>query len=86
MGAVRMNITIPEELARQVNQLTDPRKRSQFISEALRHRIEEIQREKAQKALEEGYKARKEESHLITKEFEAVDLEGWNEYYREQHK
>jgi len=80
MRAVRMNITIPEELARQVEKLTNPRKRSQFISEALKHRIEEIQRERVQKALEEGYKARKEESHLITKEFEAVDLEGWDEY------
>jgi len=80
MRVVRMNITIPQELARQVDELTDPRKRSQFISEALKHRIEEIQHEKAQKALEEGYKARKEESHSITKEFEAVDLEGWDEY------
>jgi hypothetical protein len=46
----------------------------------LRHRIEEIQREKSQKSLEEGYKARKEESHFITKEFEAADLEGWDDY------
>jgi len=46
----------------------------------LKHRIEEIQHEKAQKVLEEGYKARKEESRLITKEFEAADLEGWDEY------
>ena len=80
MRVVRMNITIPQELARQVDELTDPRKRSQFISEALKHRIEEIQHEKAQKALEEGYKARKEENHFITKEFEAADLEGWDEY------
>ena len=80
MCAVRMNITIPEELARQVDQLADPRKRSKFISEALKHRIEEIQREKAQKALEEGYKARKEESYSITREFETADLEGWDEY------
>ena len=80
MRVVRMNITIPQELARQVDELTNPRKRSQFISEALKHRIDEIQREKAQKALEEGYKARKEESHFITKEFEAADLEGWDEY------
>jgi hypothetical protein len=27
-----------------------------------------------------GYKARKEESHSITREFEAADLEGWDEY------
>ena len=80
MRVVRMNITIPQELAHQVDELTGSRKRSQFISEALKHRIEEIQHEKAQKVLEEGYKARKEESRLITKEFEAADLEGWDEY------
>jgi len=80
MRVVRMNITIPQELAHQVHELTGPRKRSQFISEALKHRIDEIYHEKAQKALEEGYKARKEESHHITKEFEAADLEGWDEY------
>ena len=76
----RMNISIPQELAYQVDQLTGPRKRSQFISEALKHRIEEIQGERSQKALEEGYKARKEESHSVTKEFQAADLEGWDEY------
>jgi metal-responsive CopG/Arc/MetJ family transcriptional regulator len=80
MNVVRMNITISKELARQVDELTGPRKRSQFISEALKYRVEEIRREKAQKALEEGYKSRKEEGHLITKEFEAADLEGWDEY------
>ena len=76
----RMNISIPQELAYQVDQLTGPRKRSQFISEALKHRIEEIQGERSQKAVEEGYKARKEESHSVTKEFQAADLEGWDEY------
>lgn len=80
MSVVRMNITIPEELALQVDQLIGPRKRSQFISEALKHRIEEIQREKLQKALEEGYKARSGENQLLAKEFEPIDLEGWDEY------
>ncbi len=80
MRTVRMNITIPEEIARQVEKLTPPGKRSQFISEALKHRIEEIEREKIQKALEEGYKARKQESHFIAKEFEAADMEVWDEY------
>jgi metal-responsive CopG/Arc/MetJ family transcriptional regulator len=80
MRAIRMNVTIPKELAQQMDELTGPRKRSQFISEALKQRIDEIQHEKAQKALEEGYKARKEESRSITKEFETVDLEGWDEH------
>ncbi len=80
MRVVRMNITIPRELARKVDEMTEPRKRSQFVAEALKRRIEEIHHVKVQKALEEGYKARKEEGHSITREFEQADLEGWDEY------
>jgi metal-responsive CopG/Arc/MetJ family transcriptional regulator len=80
MSVVRMIITVPEDLARQVEELIGPKKRSQFISEALRHRIDEIRREKLQKTLEEGYKARKAEGQAMTREFEPIDLEGWDEY------
>ena len=80
MGVVRMNITIPHELAEQIDKLTPPRRRSQFIAEALKQRLEKIQQERLQKSLEEGYKARKEESQSMAKEFGAVDLEGWDEY------
>ena len=80
MGVVRMNITIPDELAEQIDKLTPHRRRSQFIAEALKQRIERMQNERLQKSLEEGYKARKAESHSMAKEFEVVDLEGWDEY------
>jgi len=80
MSLVRMNITIPKELAKQLDILTDPRKKSQFIAEALSERIEKIRYEELQNALEEGYKARKQESRFIAKEFEVIDLEGWDEY------
>jgi hypothetical protein len=80
MRVVRMNITIPQDLARKVDELTEPRKRSQFITEALKRRIDEIRHDKLLKTLEEGYKARKEESRSITKEFEPADLEEWDEY------
>jgi metal-responsive CopG/Arc/MetJ family transcriptional regulator len=80
MSVVRMNITIPEDLARKMEKLIEPNKRSRFISEALKRRIEEMQREKLQEILEEGYKARAMESRKIAKEFEPIDLEGWDEY------
>ena len=80
MSVVRLNITIQEELARQLNKLVGPRKKSHFIAEALKQRIEEIQEEELNKILEEGYKARKQQSLSIAKEFEAVDVEGWDEY------
>jgi len=80
MNTVRLNITLPKELAQQLNELVGPRKKSQFIAETLRQRIKKIQNERLQKLLEEGYKARKEESLTLAKEFEHIDLEGWDEY------
>jgi metal-responsive CopG/Arc/MetJ family transcriptional regulator len=80
MNAVRLNITIPEELARQLEKLVGSRNKSHFIAETLRQRIEKIQEEELNKILEEGYKARKKESLSIAKEFEPADLEGWDEY------
>jgi len=80
MSVVRLNITIPEELARQLDELVGSRKKSRFIAEALRRRIEEIREQELNKILEEGYKARKQESLSVAKEFELVDLEGWDEY------
>jgi metal-responsive CopG/Arc/MetJ family transcriptional regulator len=80
MSAVKLNITIPEELARQLEKLAGSRKKSRFIAEALRKRIGEIQEQELNKILEEGYKARRQESLSIGKDFESVDLEGWDEY------
>jgi metal-responsive CopG/Arc/MetJ family transcriptional regulator len=80
MNTVRLNITLPENLAHQLDRLVGPRKKSRFITETLRQRIEKIQNEQMQKLLEEGYKERRAESLAITKEFEPIDLEGWNEY------
>ena len=80
MDMVRLNITIPENLAHQLNELVGPRKKSGFITETLKQRIEEIQNEQMQRLMEEGYKTRKAESLAITKEFEPCDLEGWDEY------
>ena len=80
MSMVRLNITIQEELARQLEKLVGPREKSNFIAEALKQRIEEIQEEELNETLEEGYKARKQESLSIANEFEAVDVEGWDEY------
>jgi metal-responsive CopG/Arc/MetJ family transcriptional regulator len=80
MNTVRLNITLPENLAHQLDRLVGPRKKSRFITETLRQRIDKIQNEQMQKLLEEGYKERRAESLAITKEFEPIDLEGWNEY------
>jgi len=80
MSNVRLNITIPEEVARQLDIIVGARGKSRFIAETLRKRIQEIEEQKLQQMLEEGYKARKMESQAIAREFEPADLEGWDEY------
>jgi metal-responsive CopG/Arc/MetJ family transcriptional regulator len=80
MNTVRLNITLPKELAQQLDKLVGPKKKSRFITETLRERMEKIQNDQLQKLLEEGYKAAKKESLAIAKEFEPADLEGWDKY------
>jgi len=77
---VRLNITIPKDLAQALNRFAGPRKRSLFIAEAVKQRIEQKEKEELKKKLKEGYKASAKESLAITKEFEVADLEGWDEY------
>ena len=77
---IRLNITIPIDLAQSLNRLAEPRRRSRFIAEALRRRIQEMEKESLEKKLEEGYRVAAAESLAISKEFEAADLEGWDDY------
>lgn len=80
MNAVRLNITLPEELVRQLDDLAGPRNKSRFIAETLRQRIERMQNKQLQALLEEGYKSARQESLDLAKDFELVDLEHWDEY------
>ncbi len=80
MAMVRINITIPEDLARQLDKLAGPRKKSRFIAETLRAHIKKKEQDELERALEEGYKATRQQTASIAKDFEAADLEGWHEY------
>ena len=79
-NTARLNITLPKELVQRLNKLVGRRKKSQFIAETLKEKIDKIQNEQLNRLLEEGYKAGKKESLNLIKEFEHVDLEGWDEY------
>jgi metal-responsive CopG/Arc/MetJ family transcriptional regulator len=77
---IRLNITLPSTLAKELKRLSGPRKQSQFVTEALEQRIEQLKKKQMEKALAEGYKATNKEGLAITKEFESVDLEDWDAY------
>ena len=77
---VRLNVTLPKRLVEAMNRVTDPRKCSRFIAEAVRQRIEQKEKEEMDKLLAEGYQAVAKESLVLAKEFESADLEDWDDY------
>ena len=78
MSTVRLNITLPEDLVRKLNDFVAPRRRSRFIAEAIERRIKSLEEVALRKQMEAGYKTRKDEGLQITREFEPVDVEGWD--------
>jgi metal-responsive CopG/Arc/MetJ family transcriptional regulator len=77
---VRLNITLPKDLVLAMNNLTGKKERSRFIRDAVRERIEKRRRLDMERLLAEGYREQAKEGLALMKEFEAVDLEGWDEY------
>ncbi|MBN1613349.1 MAG: hypothetical protein JW950_02665 [Deltaproteobacteria bacterium] len=77
---VRLNIILPRDLLEDLNQIAGPRNRSRIISESIREYILQRKKTELEKRLEEGYCASAKESVAIAEEFEAADLDGWDEY------
>jgi metal-responsive CopG/Arc/MetJ family transcriptional regulator len=77
---VRMNITLPRKLVVALDNLTGHRKRSLFISEAVQQKIQQIEKDKLDTLLAEGYQASKQDSIELVNEFEGIDIEGWDDY------
>ena len=77
---VRLNITLPTPLARELKQITAPRKLSRFVSNAIAREIKHLKKQKLEKLLVEGYQAARKENFELTKEFEQLDIEGWDDY------
>jgi len=70
----RLNITLPERIAQELKNIPN---KSSFISEAVKEKIERINKEKLDKLLIEGYRATRKEDKEINLEWEKITLEGW---------
>ncbi|NJD54285.1 MAG: hypothetical protein FIB07_15650 [Candidatus Methanoperedens sp.] len=73
MNTVRMNITLPVEIA---DILKNVKNKSGFIAEAVRERIEREEKANLIKELSEGYKVRKKEDTEISLEWDATSGDG----------
>lgn len=73
---IRLNITLPQDLVALLDKVAGNRKRSQFIADAVKQKIEQVRKEEMEMLLEEGYTTHRMESVAITKDFDgASDLE-----------
>ena len=70
----RLNITIPEEINEEIKSIPN---KSSFISEAIKEKIDKMNKEKLDKLLIEGYQATTKEDKMINDEWENITLEGW---------
>ena len=77
MKTTKFNFTIPEDVAEALRTQVSSRKRSAFVSEAVRDRLNQIAGEKLKQLLIEGYTARKAEDKEINREWEQITLEKW---------
>ncbi len=73
MNTVRINITLPSEIAELLKGIEN---KSSFIAEAIKERVEKEKREKLIKELIEGYKATKHEDKLLIKDWDITSGDG----------
>lgn len=79
MSTERLNITIPSELAERFKRKIKPRKRSEFISHAIVKSLNEIEKQRLNDLMKEGYLARNEEDKVLIADFEITIADGLDE-------
>ncbi|MBI4298439.1 MAG: hypothetical protein HY666_01585 [Chloroflexi bacterium] len=77
MKTVRFNFTIAEDLLVMLKASVGDRKRSNFISAAVREKLLQLEQEKLNQTLIMGYRARRNEDAKLSKDWEDSTLEGW---------
>lgn len=80
MSNTRLNIVLPDDLVKEIDQVAGRRKRSEFIAESVKLRIHDLEQDRLQREMAEGYRATRQEDGELTKEFQAADVEGWDDY------
>ncbi len=73
MSTVRLNITLPANLAEAIK---EKRNKSAFIKEAIEERLAMERKEKLKAALQEGYLVTKKEDKEILSEWDSTSGDG----------
>ena len=74
MRTLKLNFTIPEDVAEALRNRVQQRRRSAFVTAALVEKLKKLKEEE----LIEGYQARNIEDTDINKEWENLTLQRWD--------
>ena len=74
MRTLKLNLTIPEDVAEALRNRIQQRRRSAFVTAALIEKLKKLEEEE----LIEGYQARNIEDTEINKEWENLTLQRWD--------
>ena len=77
MKTIKLNFTVPEDIAAALKTRVNKRKRSAFVAMAVLDKLKELEKEQLTQALREGYQARRTEDVETDREWEGSTLEGW---------
>lgn len=77
MKTLKINFTVPEDVAEALKSQVSKRKRSAFVAAAIADKLKEVEEEQLRQSLVEGYQARQAEDAEVNQEWEGATLEEW---------
>lgn len=78
MKTLKLNFTIPEDVAEALKIRVGKRKRSAFVAAAVAEKLKHLEQEQLRQSLVEGYKARQAEDAGVNQEWEGATMEEWS--------
>jgi hypothetical protein len=77
MKTLKLNFTVPEDIAEALKASVSRRKRSAFVAAAVADKLRELEKEQLRQSLVEGYQARQAEDSEVNQDWERATLEEW---------
>lgn len=80
MTTVKVTLTLPQTLMREMREVAPPRGLSKLVAEAIEAYLEAKKKKELEQRLIAGYKATAAEMLAFTKEWEAADFADWDRH------
>jgi hypothetical protein len=77
MKTLKLNFTVPEDVAEALKLHVKKRKRSAFVVAAVADKLKILEEEQLKQSLLEGYQVRQEEDSGVNQEWQKAGLEEW---------